>query len=474
MRDYLFSTLRDLGVEVRVEQSTARPTAGRFVRARSVQNIIGTVRGTNNHRAVMLMAHYDSVPAGPGAADDGAGVCSILEVLRAVRAGPPLRNDLVVLLTDGEEAGLLGASAFVADHPHLASQVAIVMNLEARGSSGPALMFETSDHNGWLIAEFARAAPYPIASSLMYSVYKLLPNDTDLTELKKTGVGALNFAFTETVRNYHSAADSIANLDPRSVQHMGMNALALARHFGDLSLSEVRKPDCIYFNWVGHRLFFYPLWVAWILELATFVLLGFTLFSAHQRGLPEPGIIASLGAFFLLLFAVGGGMVLAWNGIRLVLGHSLGRGDTVDNRLFFAGFAALGFVIGAMILCRLSRNLGRGTFSGGLLLVPALLAAIVLFLLPGASYVLQWPALLGTVAFLLSLRASTPAVRAGWGLVAGLPLLLLFAPLADLFFVNLGLNDLSLGATALLLSLLLAAAWPVFDFLFRAGTAVRN
>lgn len=233
----------------------------------------------------------------------------------------------------------------------------------------------------------------------------------------------------------------------------------------------MRKPDCIYFNWVGHRLFFYPLWVAWILELATFVLLGLALFSAHQRGLLEPGI-ASLGAFFPLLLAVGGGMVLGWNGIRLVLGHSLGRGDTVDNRLFFAGFVALGFVIGAMILRRLSRKLGRGTLSGGLLLVPALLAAIVLFLLPGASYVLQWPALLGAVAFLLSLRASTPAVQAGWGLVAGLPLLLLFAPLADLFFVNLGLNDLSLGATALLLSLLLGAAWPVFDFLFRAGTAV--
>ncbi|MEO5755100.1 MAG: M20/M25/M40 family metallo-hydrolase, partial [Chthoniobacterales bacterium] len=206
-REYLVAILRALGAEVRIEKTTGRHTRGKRVWEGEAQNIVATLPGTDNHRAVMLAAHYDSVPAGPGAADDGAGVISILEALRAVRAGPPLANDLLILLTDGEEAGLLGAAGFVADHPDLSSRVGIVVNLEARGSSGPALMFETSDQNGWLIPEFARAAPYPMASSLMYSFYKLMPNDTDLTELKKSGVGALNFAFTETVKNYHSAHD---------------------------------------------------------------------------------------------------------------------------------------------------------------------------------------------------------------------------------------------------------------------------
>ena len=204
VRAYLVATLRSLGASVRIEQTIGRQQRKGVVREKEVRNIVATLPGTHNHRAVMLVAHYDSVPAGPGAADDGAGLISILESLRAIRAGQPLQNDLLLLLTDGEETGLLGAAGFVADHPELARQVALAINLEARGSSGPALMFETSDQNGWLVPEFGRAAPYPVASSLMYSFYKLMPNDTDLTELKKTGVAALNFAFTEKVRNYHS------------------------------------------------------------------------------------------------------------------------------------------------------------------------------------------------------------------------------------------------------------------------------
>ncbi len=464
-REYLVATLRALGAEVRIEKTTGRHTRGKRVWEGEAQNIVATLPGTDNHRAVMLAAHYDSVPTGPGAADDGAGVTSILEALRAVRAGPPLANDLLILLTDGEEAGLLGAAGFVADHPDLSSRVGIVMNLEARGSSGPALMFETSDQNGWLIPEFARAAPYPMASSLMYSFYKLMPNDTDLTELKKSGVGALNFAFTETVKNYHSAHDTVANLDPRSVQQMGANTLALARHFGRLPLSEARKPGCIYFNWLGARLLFYPVWGAWLLAAVTVVLLVVAYLRGARDGLKVS--LASLGAFFLLLLLVGGGMLAAWSAINFAAGGSLGQDDGPTNQLCFAGLVALGLVIGGIMLGWLSRKLGVQTLCGGLLIATTLLAVLVLCLLPGASYVLQWPALLGVGSWLLGLRAPGPAVRAGCALLAAFPTVILFAPLAYLFFANLGLNLVCLGAVALLLSFLLATGWPLFDFLIR-------
>ena len=466
VRAYLVATLRGLGAEVQVEETTGRRIYRRFVRQKRVQNIVARLPGTDNHRAVMLVAHYDSVPAGPGAADDGAGVSTILEVVRAVQAGPALQNDLLILLTDGEEAGLLGAAGFVAAHPDLSRRVGVLLNLEARGSSGPALMFETSTGNGWLIPEFARAAPYPLASSLMYAAYQLMPNDTDLTELRKTGVGAFNFAFTETDRNYHSPDDTVANLDPRSVQHMGANVLALVGHFGALPLAEVQAPDCVYFNWIGQRLIFYPNWVAWIVAVATLVLLFFAFLGGGREARPRLSF-ASLGAFFVLLLFVSLGMLLAWAALRPLVGHSLGRGDTLGNLLLFAGLLGLGFLIGGLTLRCLNARLGALNLAAGMLLVIALVAIVVLCLLPGASYVLQWPALLGAGSLLLARRAGGPAGRAGWGMLCAVPVLLLLAPLGFLFFENLGLSSPGLGANALLVSLLFATAWPAFDFLLR-------
>ncbi|MGI8437963.1 MAG: M28 family peptidase [Chthoniobacterales bacterium] len=311
-RDYLATALTALGGEVRVERTVGLHARGRFIRAGNAENIVARFPGRANQRAVMLVAHYDSVPQGPGAADDGAGVISILETVRALRAGPPLQNDVLVLLTDGEEPGLLGSAGFVADHPDLARQVGVILNLEARGTSGPALMFETSVGNGWLIHELAQSAPSLLASSLMYAAYQLLPNDTDLSELKRTGVPAMNFAFTETIQCYHTRLDTKENLDPRSVQHLGANVLGLSQHFGHLPLTETRKPDCVYFDWLGHRLVHYPMWMVWVIALATFALL----LAAWLTGRRDHAVTFSftgIVAFLLLLGAAAGGMLALWS-----------------------------------------------------------------------------------------------------------------------------------------------------------------
>ena len=472
VRAYLVAALRDLGLEVRVEKTSRMVTRAGLVKAGGVENIIATLRGTGNRRAVMLMAHFDSVAEGPGAADDGAGVSSILEVVRAVRAGPPLRNDLVVLLTDGEEAGLLGAAGFAADHMDLASWVDVVVNLEARGSSGPVLMFETSEDNGWLIPEFARAAPYPTASSLMYSVYKLLPNDTDLSEFRITGVSAFNFAFTETLQNYHSRLDTPENLDPRSVQHMGMNTLGLTRHFGNLTQTVVKQPNCIYFNWLGHRLVFYPVWMGWILAATTFALLAVA-FVAGRRGGLMKWSFASLGAFFLLLVSISAGMLLVWYTVRFLIGESLLPGDTLSNQLLFAGLVAVGALVGNWTMVVLNAKLGARNLAAGMIFVAAILAAGVLFFQPGASYFVQWPALLGAASLLFGLRAGESSRQALSGLLVALPVVVLFAPLAYFFFVNLDLNAISLLATALLLTLFLGTAWPLFDVIYRPASRMK-
>ena len=130
--------------------------------------------------------------AGPGASDDGTGVASLLEIARIIRT-EKYRNPVTFLIDDGEEAGLLGAEAFVTDRAYVES-IGAVINLEARGTSGPSVLFETSTNNRWFVPIIARALPHPVTTSLFYSIYELLPNDTDLTVFKRVGLTGVKAA----------------------------------------------------------------------------------------------------------------------------------------------------------------------------------------------------------------------------------------------------------------------------------------
>src|SRR5690606_23503918 len=146
-------------------------------------NVLTRLPGETDGPAVLLTAHYDSVGAGPGVSDDLVGVTAVLETVRLLLASGPLRNPYIVAITDGEEVGLLGAEAFTR-HPWF-SEVGVVVNVEARGTRGQSLMFETNRDNAWLIDAFAREAPRPVTNSLFYELYQLLPNDTDFSIYKR-------------------------------------------------------------------------------------------------------------------------------------------------------------------------------------------------------------------------------------------------------------------------------------------------
>ncbi len=269
-----------------------------------------------------------------------------------------------------------------------------------------------------------------------------------------------------TFQNYHSRLDTAEHLDPRSVQHLGANALGLARHFGNLPLTNIRKPDCVYFNWLGDRLVVYPGWVVWVLMVATFALLAFAVARNPQRDFMN---LSALGAFVVLVLAVAGGMLLVWKAIELLLGDSLLRGDTPSNTLLFGGLLAVGFGCGIFVLRALSSKLGSRNLHTGLLLLASILAAVVSGVLSGASYLFQWPVLCGVGMLLISLFVRRPTGAAVWGLIAAVPAILIIAPLPYPFLVALDLNMASLLVAALLVSLLLAVAWPVFEFIVRPG-----
>lgn len=225
--------LARIGVEARVEDALVSGRNGVVTR---VKNIVARIPGSGNARsAIAIACHHDSVAAGTGASDDGAGVAAAIEVVRALKTGPPLAHDLVVLITDGEEVDLSGAVAFVKSSP-LAQDVRAVVNLEARGTTGPAYLFQTGPGVGDAIAHFAAHSSKPATSSIAALVYEKLPNDTDLTVFLRAGWTGLNFAFIGGVRRYHTPRDDLEHLDGRSLQHLADGALAGVRALDMLDL----------------------------------------------------------------------------------------------------------------------------------------------------------------------------------------------------------------------------------------------
>ena len=152
VRRYLVAQLKSLGLDPQVFRSVGFSVSGRRIWAGKTEDIVGRLKGESGSRAIVLMAHYDLVNQSPGAADDASSIAAILEAVRAVHSDAQLNNDVIVLFTDGEEAGLLGAEAFVAGHPWM-TDVGLVLDFNARGDRGTSLLFETSTGNRQLVEE---------------------------------------------------------------------------------------------------------------------------------------------------------------------------------------------------------------------------------------------------------------------------------------------------------------------------------
>lgn len=282
--------LRTLGLEPRVD----RATRCRGARCAEVENVVVTVPGRGSGGLALLLAcHYDSVPTGPGASDDGAGVAALLEVARAL-THEGVARDVVLLFDDGEEIGLLGASAFV-ERAAERARVGAVINVEARGTGGPSLLFETK-HIGWRgTRAVARGLGRPVTSSLFAAVYERMPNDTDLTVFGDAGIPGYNFAFLRGVSHYHRATDDLGHLSRQSLQHHGDNVLGLARELarndGDLDrLAE--GPRAVWFDVLSSVVVTWPEPVS--VPLALGAALAFGIARRRQRKEALPWLVVAL------------------------------------------------------------------------------------------------------------------------------------------------------------------------------------
>ena len=203
MRDYIAEQLTALGLKPQLQVTTAVGT--RYQEAGRVQNILAWLPGTHpNGKAVLLVAHYDGVEAGPAAGDDGAGCAALLETLRALRARKqPLAHDVIVLFTDGEEAGLLGAAAFVREHPWAKDVASSSTSRRAGRAAGRTCSRRVPGTATRRRCSGRRATSPPVRRSLR-CIARCQTTPT-CPSSRLLGVPALNFAFADGVERYHTA-----------------------------------------------------------------------------------------------------------------------------------------------------------------------------------------------------------------------------------------------------------------------------
>jgi len=513
IRDYIVNYFESLGLETEVQKTTVvyrhpnRPAHATVIGV--VENIIARLpghlqSGSDSPADLVVMGHYDSKPLTPGAADDASGTASIMEVARIMAAGPALVHDVIFLITDGEEMGLLGAQGFFRQHP-AAQQVGLVLNFEARGSYGASSMFETSSNNTWLIDGLIEATPDLLASSLSYEIYRRMPNDTDMSISKGEGIPGLNFAFVAGLFDYHNMTDSIENLDANTLAHQANYVLATAQHFANLENWRSAEGELTYFNlWQG-TLISYSQGLAVAFGLAALLLAVWLFVTAQRAGTISWG---STGSGFLAVLIV---LLIIYSLFETLVAYlqkadagvmrftSLGEWPflaffitTLGLTVWFAhrlrrGLTKFDVFVPALVLVILNLLVGRDSVIGfvpPLLLIPlmmvaskrisrpdlwtaalwiwCLLTVVVLYFAPNASYLFVWPLASVLLGILIQRRLS---VVAGGGaqftsvLVSSLIPLLLLPPIYVLAYLALGLGLAQV--LMLLCSLSLLLIWPL-------------
>ncbi len=465
VRRILISELRKLGLEPHIQKGFSLNPESKTLD--KPINIVARLKGSEDGKALLLLSHYDSalVPSF-GASDAGSGVVTILESVRAYLASRQLpKNDIIILFSDAEEIGLDGAKLFVNEHPW-AKNVGLVLNFEARGSSGPSnMILETNGGNAKLVKEFIASNPdFPVASSLMYSVYKMLPNDTDSTIFREDGdIPSFFFAFIDSHFNYHTANDTFYNLSRNSLAHQGSYLLPLLHYFADADLSNLKaETDDVYVNLPLVKMVSYPFsWILPMLILAGLLFLFLIFYGFHKRKLNGKMIALGFVPFLLSLIVCSIVGVFGWKLILALYPQYLEiqQGFTYNGHWYIAFFVFLSLAITFAIYKNITNKFNEPPYYLAPLLFWLLINVAVFIFLKGAAFFII-PVFFALLSFFVMLRQERPNLLA-MALLA-VPALFLFAPLIQFFPVGLGLKMLVISCvfTVLLFGLL----WPVFGY----------
>ncbi|HRE68198.1 MAG TPA: M20/M25/M40 family metallo-hydrolase [Cyclobacteriaceae bacterium] len=465
VRYYISRYCQEAGYQVEIQDTVGARVAanGRVMVAGKVRNIVATLKGTGNKpENILVMAHYDSEPNTPGATDDGSGVSAMLETIRALKASALLQHDITFLFTDMEEAGLLGAEAFVNLYPQKYTNT-IVLNYESRGNKGAAIAFEVTEQNGWMVKQFSTGAPFPLLNSLTYEIYKRLPNNTDFTLFKRKEYTGINQANIGGHVNYHSMTDTYQRADLQTIQHHGSNMLGMIRHLDTQNLSNTKAPDITYFNPVGYWFLSYSSTLNLPLVIGCFILFIILIYHLKKNEqIKFWNVVKTAGVFLLAIVVSLAGVFAVTKLVLMGYPHyaNFYNHDFYNSAWYLHAFIGVTVLIFVLAFSTLLRALTAGERLTGVMVVVLFMIALLYHFLPSGSFLLYYPV---TVFLIINLIGAQFKTKNAWQpivySIALLPAILLLVPMANMFFVTFTLA-LPYGAL-LVITILIGMAVPL-------------
>ncbi len=466
---YLQNELQNLGLTTELQEGFTMTEKGTLVYSK---NILARIKGTstelsvtNNSKALLLLSHYDSAPHSysMGASDDVSGVATILEGVRAfLKSKKTNKNDIIILFTDAEELGLNGATLFVTQHKW-AQNIGVAINFEARGTSGTSYMLmETNQGNAKMVEAFAAGnVNYAASNSLMYSIYKMLPNDTDLTVFRENGkIQGFNFAFIDDHFNYHTAQDSYKNLDQNSLAQQGNYLMPLLHYFANSDLKNLNSADDKVYFTMPFTFVSYPfLWIFPMLAIAIVLFVLFFFGGLRNQSLQIHKVTAGFLPFFGSLFSAG---IVAFLGWKMILYFhpdysEILQGFTYNGHEYIYGFVSLTLAICFFFYRKTTTNHGEMSQSiAPLLLWIALNTTIAIYLKGAGFFIIPLLSSILMLGYFVIFRKNNWLLN----LILTTPTLLILAPFVTMFPIGLGLKILA--GSAILTVLIFGLLLPVF------------
>ena len=405
VREYLVNYLRSLGMEVEVQKEAGISEGMEY----HLGNIIAKTSNTRKDGLnILLSAHYDSVATGPGAADDGAGVAALLEAARKISNSKSIKNNIYILLTDGEELDLLGAKSFVKQNKSLSNNIDFVANFEARGNRGPLVMFETSNNNLGILNAYKKFFDFPLGFSFSQDIYENMPNDTDFTVFKKEGISGMNFAVLDGFDTYHTKNDNVRNLNRQTLMEYGNTAISVVDYFGNISKKEFlnvkqEKSNAIYFPLLKGNLVVYS--EELVMPLMVFTLIFFLailLWGIRKKILD---LLEMLKGALIGFGVIIGLTVLSILAVLMIiqLHHLKVKGINVQFFSYENNYAMSILAVVLLLICLIyqffSKKLILMNLVAGGLCIWTLLMVIGSIFLRGASYIFIVPLIFTMIAF---------------------------------------------------------------------------
>ncbi|MFD1315337.1 M28 family peptidase [Namhaeicola litoreus] len=446
VRTYIVQELESLGLSVEIQDQIAINRKWRA--GASTKNILAKIEGSKPGNALVLLTHYDSAPhSSLGASDAASGVATILEGLRAyLEQGNIPENDIIILISDAEELGLLGANAFIKHHPW-AKEVKLAINFEARGSGGPSFMLlETNGGNKQLIKAFNEINPKKaVANSLLYSIYKLLPNDMDLTVFREEdNIQGYNMAFIDDHFDYHTELDTYERLDKNTLAHQGAYIMQLLPHFAQADITQLHsEEDLVYFNFPGLDLLNYPFTFVLPMTILGFIWLFILIFLGFKKKKLHP--ISIVKGFIPFLLSLIFTALLCFYGWKIILKlypqyREILHGFTYNGYYYVTALLSLALALCLFFYRKFFLNYSVSDLVIAPIFIWLLINLLIAFYLPGAGFFILPVYLALLVLSFLLFTEEKNHIQLLFYTIFFLPVLIVFSPLIQMFPSGLGLK----------------------------------